>query len=74
MPSRAVLCRALLRSLAWLLAGVNGFGSFAIRLPRSKVYGVGLETVMGLFSLAFFFFFPFLCRFFWSGLVWCWIG
>ena len=40
------------RAVAWRVASSgfdgSGLGSFARRLPRSKVYGVGLLTVTGL--------------------------
>lgn len=46
VPSRAMAFRLVLRGSA--SGSSSGFGSLAVRWPRSKVYGVGLETVMGL--------------------------
>jgi hypothetical protein len=45
-PSRAVAERSSSRS-PWRR---RGFGSFASKKPRSKVYGVGLLTVTGSFD------------------------
>ena len=48
-PSRAVDLR---RSFRLVMSEVDerGFGSVARRWPRSKVYGVGFETVTGWLS------------------------
>jgi hypothetical protein len=49
VPSRAIAWREVSR---FSEAGRSrGLGSLARMLPRSKVYGVGLETVMGLLSV-----------------------
>lgn len=48
-PSRAVAFKGPLRGAE--RESSSGFGSFARRWPRSNVYGVGLETVMGLLCL-----------------------
>jgi hypothetical protein len=46
MPSRAVALRETLSGSD--LGSSSGFGSLASKWPRSNVYGVGFETVMGL--------------------------
>lgn len=49
MPSRAIAWREVSRFSEE--GRSRGLGSLARMLPRSKVYGVGLETVMGLLGV-----------------------